>query len=77
MIYPRLPVGCGLLVFFKKIKSYGVSRQIFGLTFSFLSNRRHQVLLDGKSSQVNIGISQGSINDFPDDFICNIGDYAD
>ena len=33
-----------------KLKSYGISGQIFGLTFSFLSNRRLQVIVDGKSS---------------------------
>ena len=31
-----------------KIKSYGISGQIFGLISSFLSNRRLQVVLDGK-----------------------------
>ena len=34
-----------------KLKSYGISGQIFGLIFSFLSNRRLRVVLDGKSSQ--------------------------
>ena len=34
-----------------KLKSYGISGQIFGLISSFLSNRRLQVVLDGKSSQ--------------------------
>ena len=70
-----------------KLKSSG---QIFGLIFSFLSNRRLQVVLDGKSSQeypVNAGVPQGSIlgptlfllyiNDLPDDAICNIAIYAD
>ena len=33
-----------------KVKSYGISGQIFGLISSFLSNRRLQVILDGKSS---------------------------
>ena len=64
--------------------------QIFGLISSFLSNRRLQVVLDGKSSQehpVNAGVPQGSIlgptlfllyiNDLPDDVICNIAIYAD
>ena len=73
-----------------KLKSYGISGQIFGLIFSFLSNRRLQVVLDGKSSQeypVNAGVPQGSIlgptlfllyiNDLPDDVICNIAIYAD
>ena len=38
----------GLLL---KRKSYGISGQMFGLISSFLSNRRLQVVLDGKSSQ--------------------------
>ena len=67
-----------------KLKSYGISGQIFGLHSSFLSNRQLQVVLDGKSSQeypVNPGVPQGSIlyptlfllyiNDFPDDVICD------
>ena len=73
-----------------KLKSYGISGQIFGLISSFLSNRRLRVVLDGKSSQeypVNVGVPQGSIlgptifllyiNDLPDDVICNIAIYAD
>ena len=47
-----------------KIKSYGISGQIFGLISSFLSNRGLRVFLDGKSSQeypVNAGVPQGSI----------------
>ena len=68
-----------------KLKSYGISGQIFGLI-----NRRLRVVLDGKSSQeypVNAGVRQGSIlgptlfllyiNDLPDDAICNIVIYAD
>ena len=64
--------------------------QIFGLFSSLLSNRRLQVVRDGKSSQeypVNAGVPQGSIlgptpfllyiNDLPDDFISNIAIYAD
>ena len=42
-----------------KLKSHGISGQIFGLISSFLSNRRLQVVLDGKSSQeypVNAGV---------------------
>ena len=70
-----------------KLKSYGISGQIFGLISSFLSNRRIQVDLDGKSSEeypVNAGVPQGStlgptlfrlyINDLPDDVIAI---YAD
>ena len=46
----------------QKLKSYGISGQIFGLISSFLSNRRLRVVLDGKSSQeypVNSGVPQG------------------
>ena len=73
-----------------KPKSCGISGQIFDLISSFLSNRKLQVVLDGKSSQeypVNAGVPQGSIlgptlfllyiNDLPDDVICNITIYAD
>ena len=73
-----------------KLKSDGISGQIFGLISSFLSNRRLRVVLDGKSSQeypVNAGVPQGSIlsptlfmlyiNDLPYDVICKIGIYAD
>ena len=73
-----------------KLKSYGISGQIFGLISSFLSNRRLTVVLDGKSSKeypVNAGVPQGSIlgptlfllyiYDLPDDVICNIAIYAD
>ena len=73
-----------------KLKSYGISGQIFGLISSFLSNRRLWGFLDGKFSQeyaVSAGVPQGSIfgptlfllyiNDLPDDVICNIAIYAD
>ena len=89
LIYPRLLTGFGMLVFFR-LKSYGISGQIFGLISSFLSNRRLRVVLDGKSSKeypVNAGVPQGSIlgptlfllyiNDLPDDVICDIAIYAD
>ena len=39
---------------FHKLKSYGISGQIFGLISSFLSNRRLRVVLDGKSSQTQL-----------------------
>ena len=48
----------------RKIKSYGISCQIFGLISSFLSNKQLQVVLDGKSSHeypVNAGAPEGSI----------------
>ena len=51
---------------FHKLKSYGISGQIFGLISFFLSNRWLQVVLDGKSSQeypVNAGVPQGYILD--------------
>ena len=73
-----------------KLKSHGISGQIFGLISSVLSNRQLQVVLDGKSSQeyqVNVGVPQGSIlgptlfllyiNDLPDEVICNIAICAD
>ena len=44
-----------------KLKSYGISGQIFGLISSFLSNRWLRVALDRKSSQkypVNDGVPQ-------------------
>ena len=69
-----------------KLKSYGISSQIFGLISSFLSNRRLQVVLDGKSYPVNARVPQGSIlgptlfllyiNDLPDDVICDVAVYA-
>ena len=80
----------GIAGLLHKLKSYGISGQIFGLISSFLSNRWLWVLLDGKSSQeypVNAGVLQGSIlghtlfllyiNDLPDDVICNIAIYSD
>ena len=73
-----------------KLKSYGISGQIFGLISSFLSNRRLRVVLDGKSSQeypVNAGVPQGSIlgptrfllyiNNLSDNVVCDIAIYAD
>ena len=73
-----------------KLKSYGISGQIFDLISFFLSNRWLRFVLDGKSLQeypVNAGVPQGSIlgpthfplyiNDLPDDVICNIAIYAD
>ena len=72
-----------MLVFFTNFSLMKLC-QIFGFISSFLSNRWHRVVLDGKSSQeylVNAGVPQGSIlgptlfllyiNDLPDDVICN------
>ena len=72
-----------------KLKSCGISGQIFGLISSFLSNRRLRVFLNWKSSEdypVNAGVLQGSnlgptllplcINDLPNDVICNIAIYV-
>ena len=86
LIYPRL-WHVGLLF---KLKSYGISGQIFGLVSSFLSNRWLRVVLDRKSSQeypVNAGVPQGCIlgpthfllyiNDLRDDVICDIAIYGD
>ena len=71
-----------------KLRSYGISGQIFGFISSFLSNRWLWVVLDEKSSQkypVDAGVPQGSIlgpkllllyiNNLPDDVICNIAIY--
>ena len=73
-----------------KLKSYGISGQIFGLISSFLSNRWLWVVLDGKSLQeypVNAGVPQGSIlgptlflsytNDLLDNVICDVAIFAD
>ena len=64
--------------------------QIFGITSSFLGDRRLRVFLDGKSSQeypVNAEVPQGYIlgpalfllyiSNFPDDGIFNVAIYAD
>ena len=61
--------------FLHKLKSYGISGQIFGHISSFRSNRRLRVVLDGNSSQeypVNAGLTTLFllyINDLPDDVI--------
>ena len=73
-----------------RLRSSGISGQIFGLISSFLSNRWLCVVLNGKSSQecpVNAGVPKVSIlgatlfllyiNDLPDCVICNIDIYAD
>ena len=71
-----------------KLKTYGISSQIFGRISSFLSNRKLPVVLDRKSPHeypVNTAFPQRSIhgltlfilyiNDLPHD-ICNIAIYA-
>ena len=76
--------------FLHKLKSYGISGQIFGFISFFLSNRWLRVVLCGMSSQeypVNVGVPQGSIfgptlflvyiNDLPNDVICDICIYVD
>ena len=66
--------------FLHKLKSYGISGQIFAFISSFLSNRQLQVVLDGNSSQeypTNAGFPQSFvlghallyIIDLPDDII--------
>ena len=72
-----------------KLKSYGISGQIFDLISSFLSNRQLWLVHHGKSSQkhpANDRVPQGSalgltlflvhINDLPN-VICDIVIYAD
>ena len=52
-----------------KLKSHRISGQIFGLISSFFSNRKLEVVLDGKSAQeypVNAGVPQGFILKAPD-----------
>ena len=73
-----------------KLKSYGISGQIFHLISSFLSNRWFQVTLDGnlcKNIQLMLVFPKVLflgptlfllyINDLSDDVICNIAIYAD
>ena len=66
-----------------KLKSYGISGQIFGLISSFLSNRWLRVVLDRMYSQeypANSGVPQVPqlyINDLADDVICDISIHAD
>ena len=75
---------------FHRLKSFGISGQIFGLILSFLSNRWLWVVLNWKSSQkypVNAGVPQCLIlgltlfllyiNHLPYYVISNITVYAD
>ena len=79
-----------MLFFFTNLSLTGISGQIFGLTSSFLSNRRLKVVLDGKSSQeylLNAGVAQGPILGptlfllyilgLADDVICDNRVYVD
>ena len=76
--------------FLHRLKSYGLSGQIFGHISSFLSNIRLQLVVDGKSSEeypLNAIVPQGSIlgptffllyiHELPGDFNCNIAIFAD
>ena len=78
------------VVLLLKLKSCGISGEIFGLISSFFSIRQLLVVLDGKSQQeypVNAGVPQSFIlcpalsvlyiNDLPDYVICDIVIYAD
>ena len=67
-------------ILLQKLKSYGISGQIFDLISSFLSNRQPQVVMDGKSSQeypVNAGLPQGFILGPTLFLLYNIAIYAD
>ena len=72
-----------------KLKSYGISGQVFDLISSFLNNRQLRVALGGKSSQefpVNAGVPRDSIldptlflpyiNNLSENVICDIAIYA-
>ena len=74
-----IPTAFGMLIFFINFKSYGISGQIVSLFSPFLSNRRFEVILDGKSSQeypVNDGVLKGSVIGHTL-FIYDIAIYAD
>ena len=72
------------------LRSFEISGQVFRLIFSFLSNKRLLVVLDGKKSlqeyPVNAGVPQGSIlgpalillyiSDLPGDVACDIAIYT-
>ena len=73
-----------------KLKSYGITGQIFSIIKSFLQDRKIKVVLDGQHSNsysISSGVPQGSIlgptlflvfiNDMPDDLLCKLLIYAD
>ena len=62
-----------------KVKSYGISGQIFGLVLSFLSNKRFRVVLDAVLQVSILGptLFPLYIDDLPDNVIRNIAIYAD
>ena len=83
MIYPRLLTALGMLVFFINVSLMQFQVRCLAL-FLLIS------VIDGKSSQeypVNVGVLQRSIlvpslfllyiNEFPDNVICDIANYAD
>ena len=85
MIYLRLLIRLGILVFFTSLYLTKFRVKKFVATLPFLSKRRLPVVLDGKYSQeypVNAGVPQDSIlgptlfflciNGLPDDVTCNI-----
>ena len=74
----------------RKLKSHRISGQMIDFTSSFLSNRRHWIVLDGKYSQeypFNAGVPQGFIlgptlfplyiNDLSGDVSFNTAIYID
>ena len=89
-----LMVALGISKAFDRVCHAGLAQKLTSYRIaglSFLSNRRLQLILDGKSSQkypVNAGVPQCSnqygannfptiIKDLPDDVIYNIVIYAD